>query len=323
MTTFPATKDLTIGFAHPAYRLGEEFARRNTGIRFFELRSAQDYHDRLGEMDVTVVSGFWRNAPLEKAGKLKLIQSISAGIDVFGLDALKAKGVKLASAKGANANAVAEHAMGLILALSRKIHTGRDNQAKKIWRGMIGDPAAREDEIAGKTLLVVGLGGIGARVARFAKAFDMRVVGMKRDTSAKVENVDALVGPDRLEQALGEADVVALTCPLTPETEGLINAARLKAMKPTAHLINCARGRVVDEDALIAALQAGTIAAAGLDVTRDEPLPETSPLWGMENVLITPHTGGETAAYERRVVDFLIENLGRMARGEPLVNEVV
>jgi phosphoglycerate dehydrogenase-like enzyme len=323
MTAFPALSDLTIGFGHSAYRLGDEFARRNTGIRFEEFRSAADFHARIGDFDTVCVSAFWRGAPLENAGKLRFIQSVSAGIDVFGLDALQAKGVRLASAKGANANAVAEHAMGLILGLSRMLHTARDNQALKHWRGMIGDPAAREDEIAGKTLLIVGLGGIGGRIARFAKAFDMRVVGLKRDTSGRVENIDALVGPGDLDKALGEADIVVLTCPLTPETEHLINAQRLAAMKPTAHLINCARGKVVDEDALIAALQAGTIAAAGLDVTREEPLPEASPLWAMENVLITPHTGGETASYEKRVIDLLIDNLGRMSRGEPLVNQVV
>ncbi len=323
MTAFPALSDITIGFGHSAYRLADEFARRNTGIRFEEFRSAADFHQRIGAFDVVCVSAFWRNAPLENAGKLRFIQSVSAGIDVFGLDALKARGVRLASAQGANAIAVAEHAMGLTLALSRMIHTARDNQARKHWRGMISDPAAREDELAGKTMLIIGLGGIGGRLARFAKAFDMRVVGLKRDTSVKVQNVDALVGPADLDRALGEADIVVLTCPLTPETEGLINGARLKAMKPTAHLINCARGKVVDEDALIAALQAGTIAAAGLDVTREEPLPEASPLWTMENVLITPHTGGETASYEKRVIDLLVENIGRLSRGEPLVNGIV
>lgn len=323
MTSFPARSALTIGFGHSAYQLGAEFARRNTGIRFFECRTADEFHARLGEADVAVVSSFWRGAPLEQAGKLRFIQSISAGIDVFGLEALKAKGVRLASAQGANANAVAEHAMGLILALSRRIPEARDNQARKVWRGMIADPAAREQEVAGKTVLIIGLGGIGGRVARFAKAFDMTVIGLKRDTSARVDNVDRLVGPADLEAALGEADVVVLTCPLTAETEGLINAQRLKAMKPTATLINCARGKVVDEDALIAALQAGTIAAAGIDVTREEPLPESSPLWAMRNVLITPHTGGETAAYERRVVDLLMTNLDRIEKGEPLVNGIV
>ncbi|WP_439574140.1 D-2-hydroxyacid dehydrogenase [Phreatobacter sp.] len=320
---FPAASELVIGFGHSAYQLGDEFARRNTGIRFEEFRTAADFHARLPAFDVVVASGFWRGAPLEAASRLRFIQSVSAGVDMFDQAALKARGVRLASAKGANANAVAEHAMGLILAFSRMIHTGRDNQSRKVWRGMIGDPSAREFELAGKTLLIVGLGGIGARLARFAKAFDMTVVGLKRDTSARVEAVDRLVGPADLDASLADADIVALTCPLTAETEGLINAGRLAAMKPTALLVNCARGRVVDEDALVDALKAGRIAGAALDVTREEPLQETSPLWSMENVIITPHTGGETADYERLVVDMLIENLGRLTRGEALLNPVV
>lgn len=321
--SLPADSDLVIGFAHAAYRLGEEFARRNTGIRFEEFRSAAAFHARLPEFDVAVVSGFWRGAPLAGAGRLRFIQSISAGVDMFDQAALKARGVRLASAQGANANAVAEHAMGLILAFSRMIHTGRDNQARKVWRGMIGDPAAREFELAGRSLLIVGLGGIGARLARLASAFGMSVTGLRRDTSARVDHVDRLVGPADLDAALAGADIVALTCPLTPETEGLINARRLSAMKPTALLVNCARGRVVDEDALIDALKAGRIAGAALDVTREEPLPEASPLWSMENVIITPHTGGETADYERRVIDLLIDNLGRLRSGQGLRNLVV
>jgi phosphoglycerate dehydrogenase-like enzyme len=320
---FPAAADLLIGFGHPAYRLAEEFARRGTGIRFEEFRTAAEFHARLPAFDVAVVSGFWRGAPVEEAGRLRFIQSISAGVDMFDQAVLKARGIRLASAKGANANAVAEHAMGLILAFSRMIHTGRDNQALKHWRGMIGDPAAREFELAGKTLLIVGLGGIGVRLARFARAFDMTVIGLKRDISAPVAPVDRLVGPAALDAALAEADIVALTCPLTPETEGLINARRLAAMKPSALLVNCARGRVVDEAALVEALRSGRIAGAALDVTVEEPLPEASPLWSMANVIITPHTGGETADYERRVVDLLLDNLGRLARGEQLLNPVV
>lgn len=321
---FPAPADLTICFAHAAYRMGEAFARRDTGLRFFEVRNADDFASRIGEADVVVVSGMWRNAPVERAGRLRFIQSISAGLDQYDLADLKARNIRLASAQGVNANAVAEHAMGLMLALTRKIHTSRDNQAKRFWRPMIGDPAAREDELAGKSLLIVGLGGIGVRLARFARAFDMQVTGVKRDLSAQVDNVDRLIAPDRLAEAIGTADIVALTCPLTPETTHLINADMLARMKPSALLVNCARGKVVDEAALTAALAAGRIAGAGLDVTAEEPLAESSPLWGFENVLITPHVGGETAAYEARVVDLLIENLARLGRGEAtLANQVI
>ncbi|MBN8938867.1 MAG: D-2-hydroxyacid dehydrogenase [Rhizobiales bacterium] len=304
--------------------MGEEFARRGTGLKSFEVRNAEDFAARIGEADVVVVSGMWRNAPVERAGKLRFIQSISAGLDQYDLGVLRQRGIRLASAQGVNANAVAEHAMGLMLALTRKIHTSRDNQAKRFWRPMIGNPAEREDELAGKSLLIVGLGGIGLRLARFARAFDMAVTGVKRDTSVKLAGVDRLVSPDQLAEAIGQADIVALTCPLTPETTHLIDAGMLGRMKPSALLINCARGKVVDEDALIEAIKAGGIAGAGLDVLREEPLPAGSPLWGFENVLITPHVGGETAAYEARVVDLLIENLGRLGRGEAtLANQVI
>ena len=322
--SFPAPADLTICFAHAAYRMGEAFARRGTGLRSFEVRNAEDFAARIGEADVVVVSGMWRNAPVERATRLRFIQSISAGLDQYDLADLRARNIRLASAQGVNANAVAEHAMGLILALTRKIHTSRDNQAKRFWRPMIGDPAAREDELGGKSLLVVGLGGIGLRLARFARAFDMKVTGVKRDLSARIDNVDQLIPPDRLAEAIATADIVALTCPLTPETTHLIDAGMLARMKPSALLVNCARGKVVDEEALIAALGAGRIAGAGLDVTAEEPLAEASPLWGFENVLITPHVGGETAAYEDRVIDLLIENLARLGRGEAtLANQVI
>ncbi|MGL4290894.1 MAG: D-2-hydroxyacid dehydrogenase [Phreatobacter sp.] len=322
--SFPAASDLTICFAHAAYRMGEEFARRATGLKSFEVRNAEDFAARIGEADVVVVSGMWRNAPVERAGKLRFIQSISAGLDQYDLGVLRQRGIRLASAQGVNANAVAEHAMGLMLALTRKIHTSRDNQAKRFWRPMIGNPAEREDELAGKSLLIVGLGGIGLRLARFARAFDMTVTGVKRDTSVKLDGVDRLVSPGQLAEAIAEADIVALTCPLTPETTHLIDARMLGLMKPSALLINCARGKVVDEDALIDVLKAGGIAGAGLDVLREEPLPANSALWGFENVLITPHVGGETAAYEARVVDLLIENLGRLGRGEAtLANQVI
>jgi D-2-hydroxyacid dehydrogenase (NADP+) len=149
-------------------------------------------------------------------------------------------------------------------------------------------------------------------------------VGTRRDPSRSVEGADAVYADQRLHELLPAADIVALTCPLTPQTTNLIDAKALSLMKPTAHLINVARGRVVDEDALIRALQEKRIAAAGLDVTREEPLPAASPLWAMPNVLITPHTAGETQRYEDGVIDLLVENLDRLWRGETtLKNQIV
>jgi phosphoglycerate dehydrogenase-like enzyme len=222
----------------------------------------------------------------------------------------------LASAYGVNTRAVAEHAMSLILAMSRQLHVARDNQVKHHWRGMISDIGKREDELGGKTLLIVGLGRIGSHLAGLAKAFGMRVIGTKRDPGAGGENADDVFSNGRLHEVLPLADFVVLTCPLTPQTENLINAAAFAAMKPSAYLINVARGKVVDEPALLDALKTGRIAGAGLDCTVEEPLPATSPLWDIPNALITPHTAGETRRYEDNVIDLLLENLDRLWRGE-------
>jgi phosphoglycerate dehydrogenase-like enzyme len=215
-----------------------------------------------------------------------------------------------------NERAVAEHAMALILAMARQIPQARDNQTAKIWRGMIGDLSKREDELGGKTLLIVGMGRIGSRLATLAKAFDMRVIAIRRDPSKGAGAADKVVGEGALRGVLLQADFVALTCPLTPETENLIDANALSAMKPSAYLVNVARGKVVNEAALIDALEQKRIAGAALDCVWDEPLPATSALWGVPNVLITPHTAGETRRYEDNVIDLLLENLERLWRGE-------
>ncbi|MBX3050490.1 MAG: D-2-hydroxyacid dehydrogenase [Caldilineaceae bacterium] len=322
--TFPNPSDLTICFAHVAYQMETTFARRETGIRHFQVWSRQELAERLPEADVLVVSGFWQNSLLENAPKLRFIQSIGAGVDQFDQAALAKRGIRLANASGVNRNAVSEHAVACILALTRQIHTGRDNQRQHIWRGMISDLSQREDELGGKTLLIVGLGAIGSRLAKLAKAFDMRVIATKRNPDTAQGGADEVYTPDRLAELIPQADFVALTCPLTPETTNLIDEAAFAAMKPGAYLINMARGRCVDEPALLAALRDGTIAGAAIDHFWDEPLPADSPFWDLENLLITPHTAGETRMYEENVLDILLENLGRLeeARSD-LRNQVV
>jgi phosphoglycerate dehydrogenase-like enzyme len=315
---------LVICFAHVAYRLHERFSLLNTGIESFAVRNADILEDRVGEADVLVISGLWHNGLLDRAKKLRFIQAIGAGTDQFPRAELAKRSIRLASARGVNYRAVAEHAMALILAVSRRLPEARDNQAKRDWRGMIGDLSQREDELGGKTLLVVGLGQIGGRLAQLAKAFDMRVVGLRRDPAAGRGAADAVHTMGELRTLLPEADFVALTCPLTEETEKLIDTQALGRMKPSAHLVNVARGRVVDEAALVEALAARHIAGAGIDVTIEEPLAANSPLWGMEHVLITPHTAGETRRYEDNVIEILRDNLGRLWRGEEqLCNQVV
>ncbi|MEX0761393.1 MAG: D-2-hydroxyacid dehydrogenase [Dehalococcoidia bacterium] len=324
MAGFPSKDDLNICFAHVAYNFEPTFENRKSGISHFQVNRKENLVERLGEADVLVVSGFWSNDLLEKTDRLKFIQSIGAGVDQFPRDELKKRGIRLASASGVNKNAVSEHAMAHVLAFSRHIHTGRDNQRRHHWRSMISDLSKRENELAGKTMVIVGVGSIGSRVAKLAKAFDMRVLGTKRNTVQYEGPVDEIHTPDRLSDLLPQADYVVLTCPLTPETEKIIDGKGFAAMKESAYLINVARGGCVDEPALLEAVRSGAIAGAGIDHFWDDPLPEDSPFWDIENVLITPHTGGETRKYEENLIDILLENLERLWRGEDeLLNGVV
>jgi len=320
---FPSKENLTICFAHAAYRMKDRFELRKTAIKNFEVRAYDDLHKRVGEADVVVVSGMWKNELIPGAGKLKFIQSISSGMDQYSKEQLAAKGVRLASAAGVNARAVAEHALALILAVARRLPEARDNQHKKMWRGMLGDLTQREDELGGKTLLIVGMGRIGSHLAKLAKAFDMKVLGIRRDPAQGANGAESIHGMAELVKLVPQADVVALTCALTAETTGLMSAAAFAAMKPSAVFVNVARGKVADEAALIKTLQANRIWAAAIDVTADEPLPEASPLWSMPNVFITPHTAGETRAYEDNVLDILMENLDRLWRGEKVLRNQV
>jgi len=319
----PAKKDLIICFAHVAYQFQDLFARRSTGIGSFQVWNRDDLDDRIGEADVLVISGLWRNDLIDRAKILRYVQSIGAGTDQFSRELLTARGIRLASARGVNARAVSEHALALMLALARRLPEARDNQAKRVWRDMIGDPAVREDELGGKTAIVVGTGAIGGRLVQLAKAFDMRVIGIRRDPARGKGDADSVHATSELKALLPEADFVVLTCPLTKDTEKLIDAEALSRMKRSAYLVNCARGRCVDEPALQEALAQGRIAGAALDVTVEEPLAPASPLWAMENVLITPHTAGETRRYEENVLDILQENLDRLWRGEATLRNQV
>lgn len=321
---FPTRENLSICFAHVAYPLAEIFEKRATGLTHFQVWKRDELDDKIRDAQVLVISGFWRNELLQRAQNLRYIQSIGAGYDQFPLDALRERGIRLASAKGVNRNAVSEHAMAMILALARHLHTGRDHQRAHHWRSMISDLSLREDELGGKTLLIAGLGGIGSRLATLAKAFDMQVIATKRDPSTGTSSADEVHTPDKLRELLPRADYVALTCPLTPATRNMIDGEALAIMKPSAYLVNAARGGCVDEPALLAALRSGEIAGAAIDHFWDEPLPANSPFWDLENVLVTPHTAGETRLYEANLLDILLENLERLWRGEQtLCNQVV
>jgi D-2-hydroxyacid dehydrogenase (NADP+) len=321
---FPPKNALAVCFAHVAYQMKTTFDALNTGIHCFQVRDQAQFERRAPEADVIVVSGMWHNALIPLASKLSFIQSIGSGTDQFDKQILAARKIRLASAAGVNARAVSEHAMSLILALSRRLPEARDNQARQVWRGMIGELSQREDELTGKTLLIIGLGRIGGRLAQLAKAFEMKVIAFRRDPAGGQGAADEVHTLAELHRLLPTADFVALTCPLTPETREVIDARALAAMPPSSFLVNVGRGGCVAETALIETLAQNRIAGAALDCTVEEPLPASSPLWAMPHVFITPHTGGETRKYEANVIEILLENLNRLWRGETtLFNQIV
>lgn len=323
MPPMPPNEQLNVLFAHVAYEFAEPFSARKTGMTFEIARNFAELEAKIPNADVLSVSMMWRNDLAPKAKKLKLIQSISAGTDQYDRNVLKAHGIRLASAQGVNANAVAEHAISLMLSLSRQLHFLRDFQIAKHWRPMQGDRCIREDEIEGKTVLIVGMGGIGQRLSALCKAFGMTVLGLRRDPSKGGGTADEIHADGDLLKLIPRADFVVLTTALTPETTGLIGTAQLAAMRQTAFLVNVARGKVCDEEALTAALAGKKIAGAALDVTVEEPLAAASPLWTMPQVIVTPHSAGETVRYEDRVIALLVENVGRLQRGETkLANDI-
>src|SRR5215831_16333069 len=206
----PQRDQLVVCFAHAAYQMKTRFDALNTGIANFEVRDASAFERRAPEADVIVVSGLWHNGLIPVASRLRFIQSIGSGTDQFDRAELAARGIRLASAAGVNARAVAEHAMSLMLALVRRLPEARDNQAQRVWRGMIGDLTQREDEMTGKTVVIIGLGQIGGRLAQLAKAFDMKVVGFRRDPAAGRGAADTVHTLADLSAFLPQADFVVL-----------------------------------------------------------------------------------------------------------------
>ncbi len=249
------------------------------------------------------------------AGSLRWIQAASAGVDGLLFPELVASDVVLTNARGVFDRPIAEHVVGLLLLFAKDLRGVLERQRRREWR-------PRDTEtLEGKRLLVVGVGSIGRAIARTAKTFGMVVRGVGRTTRPDAV-FGTVMGVDELHDALGWADVVVDALPATPATHHLFDAEAFAAMNPWARFVNVGRGSTVDEAALVEALRSGRIAAAALDVFETEPLPETSPLWELPNVVITPHVAGDVAGWREAVVEVFVENLERYLTGEPLRNVV-
>jgi len=270
-----------------------------------------------------VVCGALPPALLEAATQLRWVSFYSAGLDGKITPELAARNLKLTNASGVHGPNIAEHVMAFMLMFTRRMPFHLRAQVEGKWDRPPGSRSIGADELTGKTLGIVGLGRIGEALTIRAKAFGMRVVATKRDPGKRYEAdivPDALYPQTELPQLLAESDHVCVAVPYTSDTHHLLDAPMLAHIKPGAYLYNIARGKIIDETALIAALQSGALAGAGLDVFEIEPLPADSPLWQMENVIITPHTSGITPYYFARAAEIFADNLHRYLDNELLHN---
>lgn len=260
--------------------------------------------------------GMFNPGQMQAAKNLKWLQASTVGVDRYE-GYVDTKKTLVSNSRNLFNKCMGEHTFAMMIAWSRALLLQRDSQNRHEW--VLHDVPS---DLFDKTVAVIGLGGIGADVAKKCKAFDMHVIGVRRNLGDKPDFVDELYSLDQIDQVLEKADFVILAVPLTEQTYHLINRETLKKMKPTAYLLNVARGEVVDTDALTEALQNKTIAAAGLDTVYPEPLPADHPLWSMENVFITPHRANASPTTNRFRFKFYYENLKRYLAGESLKNQV-
>jgi phosphoglycerate dehydrogenase-like enzyme len=315
----------------------ERLARIRDAVAPMAVMQAADEGQAVAEIaDADALFGYLTPPMLAAAKKLRWAQSPTASMEKYLYPELVSSPVVVTNMRGIFSDVIADHVFAFILGFAKNFPTYIHQQGRRLWR-MLGrapgelpgyggpgevHPSDRAAiTLADSTLGMIGLGGIGSETARRGLAFGMRVLGVDPVTTEVPAGV-TLLRPDRLHELLGQSDFVVVAAPHTPETYKLINRERLRQMKPSAYLINVGRGVIVDLADLTAALQAGEIAGAGLDVFEVEPLPPAHPLWGMENVIITPHCAAASPRVPERHLETLLDNLRRFVAGQPLRNVV-
>lgn len=305
-------------FSTPAWTLDSShvaaLAARFPDVEFVEARSHAALEDAIVDADAAF-SSMIRERTFAKARRLRWIHSSAAGVGATLFPALIESDVVVTNSRGVQAPTIAEHVVSMVLAWRRRLHVASRRQQARVWA---------QDELASgfagpldeTRVLIVGMGSIGTLAARLLGGLGMRVDGIGRRAAEGKHGVESLPA------LLPSADIVVITAPHTPETDRLFDGAMLARMKPGSLLVNVGRGRIVDEAALADALSRGRPGGAALDVFEREPLDDGSPLWGMENVLITPHVAGFGPRYWEGLVDLFAANLERWRRGEPLENVV-
>jgi D-2-hydroxyacid dehydrogenase (NADP+) len=299
----------------------ERLARLLPDDEIVHARSDEELARVLPAAEVLLTTRLTREE-FSRAGRLRWLHSTAVGVGNLLSPECVESAMLLTNSRGVHAAPIAEHAIALVLALRRGLHVAVARQLQHEWAQH--ELYRRDVPTLDETVMaVVGLGAIGARIAKLASGLGMTALGVRRDLSAPMpEGVAEVLGADRLLEALGRADVVVLALPLTQQSRCLIGARACAAMKRGAFIVNVARGQLIDEAALADALRTGHLGGAALDAFVPEPLPASSPLWALPNVLITPHTAAFGANYWRPAIDLFVENVRRFKAGEPLVNMV-
>ncbi len=306
----------------PKPAMAEAIHKRWPEMRVLHLPNYDHLAKELPDADIFVGYSL-RPEQLKEAKKLKWIHSTAAGVAQLMYSELRDSGIMVTNPSGIFSVPMAEHTMGLLLALARNFPDSVRGQDRARWAQQeIWDQPQHLTELNGKVLLIVGYGSIGREVAKRAKAFDMRVWGMTRSGMGEQAYVENIFAVSQLAEALPDADYVMICAPETAETKDLIGAAEIAKMKRGARLINVARGSLLDETALVQALESGALGGAALDVAQTEPLPAESPLWKAPNLFITPHTSGVSDRLWDRQTAILIDLLERWFAGHDLFNQV-
>jgi len=297
--------------------IADELPRLLTDDEVIVLKDDADIARATGaEVGVGTNLGSRVRTLLRAAPELRWYHSLGAGVeDLVGAPELRGREIVLTNNSGPYDIPIAEHVIAMILAAAKRLHVYRDQQGRAEWR-----PHPQE-EVRDQTVVVFGIGSIGAEVARLAAGVGMRVVGVRRREGA-VPGVSRMVSPDRLAEAVTEADYLVLAAPLTARTRGAISREVIARMKPTAWIVNIARGALVDEAALVDALRGGRLGGAALDALTVEPLPKEHALWSLPNVIITPHSSNSSPRIRERSLALFRENLRRYKAREPLLNVV-
>ena len=274
--------------------------------------------------DADILCGFsLRPEQLASAKRLKWLHCLAAGVNQLMRDDVRAHPVVITNSRHVHAVTMAEHTLGIILALARRLPSAVRHQLEKHWAQQeIWDETPPPMEVNGRTLVIVGYGAIGQELGKRARCLGMQVVGVKRDTRQGTEHADRVVAASELKSALAEADFVVLAAPLTSETERFFGPEQFAGMKKSAYFINVSRGALVDADALVAALQEEIIAGAAIDVAEVEPLAPDSAFWSAPNLLITPHLSAVSERLWHRHAALLLDNLERYFAGRELLNVV-